>query len=252
MNASAAFPSFTFPERKTDAIGGKALVQTLTPGPGEVREREIFQQVSDGNLPNFMRTPELVSFDTTKGNVCFAVLPDYLCVGTDDDFVRVPMFPTTAQRIANILSATMPTRFLVNQIWKLATIHLAPLPMSLNREATATFMEHNRYIESQKAQRGGLIAGHKKDIVLTKGLFSYSENVAIYGWHQLDGKPIQPLNYTSHNRHYVDYSHGVRLVSRSVLLNGEPVDFIDLLKDPARSVVVSDEGILPICAYPLE
>jgi len=44
--------------------------------------------------------------------------------------------------------------------------------------------------------------------------------VAIYGWHKLDGKPIQPL-YTGHVDWYVDYSHGIRLVSRTIYIDNK-------------------------------
>ncbi len=39
--------------------------------------------------------------------------------------------------------------------------------------------------------------------------------LAIYGWHRENGVAIQPLTIV-HKDTYVDYSHGIRLVSRAV------------------------------------
>jgi hypothetical protein len=47
--------------------------------------------------------------------------------------------------------------------------------------------------------------------------------VAIYGWHRSNGDPIQPLS-TVHGEYYADYSHGIRLVSRTAYVNGRAVD----------------------------
>jgi hypothetical protein len=44
-------------------------------------------------------------------------------------------------------------------------------------------------------QLGSLLVGHKKDVVLTPLLATtYPKDVAIYGWTELNGVPIQGLN----------------------------------------------------------
>lgn len=63
---------------------------------------------------------------------------------------------------------------------------------------------------------GGLIAGHRKDLI--QG--STPSNVAIYGWYDSDGNPIQPV-FTGHGGSYADYSHGVRLVRDTPPEEGE-------------------------------
>jgi len=72
--------------------------------------------------------------------------------------------------------------------------------------------------------------------------------VAIYGWHRLDGLPIQPLT-TVHVNTYVDYSHGARLVSRRVLVDGRDRDLGELLQDPNLAPLLSDEGALQVVGY---
>ncbi len=53
--------------------------------------------------------------------------------------------------------------------------------------------------------------------------------------------PIQPLS-TVHGACYADYSHGVRLVSENVLVDGGTRSIYDVLQDPVLSKVLSDEG----------
>ncbi len=65
--------------------------------------------------------------------------------------------------------------------------------------------------------------------------------IAIYGWHFPSGIPIQPLS-TIHSATYADYSHGIRLISDWVLLNGQIQPLYEVLGDPELSSLLSDEG----------
>jgi hypothetical protein len=85
------------------------------------------------------------------------------------------------------------------------------------------------------------VSGIKKDVVLSNRLDERPNRVAIYGWHKLDGKPIQPLN-VSHVSWYVDYSHGVRLIKRGIEIDGKPRDLKLVLFSEKWSPLLSDEG----------
>src|SRR5262249_44777139 len=86
--------------------------------------------------------------------------------------------------------------------------------------------------------------GDKKDLVLTNQLRAKPEQIAIYGWHVSSGHPIQPLSLW-HGKHYADYSHGVRLVSQVVLVNGMQASLYDVMSDPKLAQIVSGEGPIP-------
>ena len=45
-----------------------------------------------------------------------------------------------------------------------------------------------------------------------------------------------------HGARYADYSHGVRLVSATAYVNGQPRSLLDVLQDPWLADIVSDEG----------
>src|SRR5207249_1090590 len=97
------------------------------------------------------------------------VMPDYLAVGSNADWVRVPMNPYTAQRIADAFGCQLPTTRIADEVWRSATVKLVPLPLSVDRDAPATFAKHHALIEAQRAGEplGKLVAGAKKDVVVT-------------------------------------------------------------------------------------
>ena len=80
--------------------------------------------------------------------------------------------------------------------------------------------------------------------MLTNLLASNPGRIAIYGWHRLNGSPIQPLS-TVHGACYADYSHGIRLVSETALVDGKATSVYDMLQDPVLARVLSDEGPIP-------
>ena len=171
-------------------------------------------------------------------------------IGGDVDYVRIPLTPYTAQFIADMTGCVLPTRKMVDDIYNQADIKLAPHPLTQDRESLATFLQHNELIQGQLHNRNprGLIAGIKKDVVLTNELSARPGHVAIYGWHQLDGKPIQPLT-TVHVDWYVDYSHGIRLVDRLAEVDGKPMRIEEVLCNKELCGLLSDEGPLEFLEY---
>lgn len=126
------------------------------------------------------------------------------------DGIRLPMTYTQALTVAQRYNAELPTADIVDAIWKQADLKLSPKPMKPGPEMTskAYYVRHNQMIEEQIAGRNfTLIAGHKKDIIRQQR----PGRVTIYGWHRLNGKPIQPVS-SVHGENYYDYSHGVRLI----------------------------------------
>ena len=77
----------------------------------------------------------------------------------------------------------LPTRKMVNDIWTAAPVHVEPRPLTQDRDAPATFLQHHRLIEEQLAGtgRGALVTGIKKDVVVTNKLLERPNRVAIYG-----------------------------------------------------------------------
>lgn len=180
----------------------------------------------------------------------YYVAPDYLSIGSDDDWARTPLTPMAAQKIADSLHCFLPTRKIVDDIYKQARVKLEPVPMYAFRDSSITMWQHHLIIEGQRKGRKGLIAGIKKDVVISGKISrdAKPDRVAIYGWHRLTGTAIQPL-YTGHVNWYVDYSHGIRLVYRTIWVNGRAMDYIDVLKSPVFRRLLCDEEDCDLYRY---
>lgn len=245
-----------FPDRPTSAIGGAAFMERVKDMSLADREAAAVEEITSGNFPQYLRKLKSVAIETKSDDGkkivgTLEVMPDYLAVGSDEDFVRLPITPQSAQRIADALGCTLPTRKMVDAIDAASEVHLEPRPLTENREDAATFLQHHQIIEDQRQghELGQLVAGIKKDVVLTPRIFERTERLAIYGWRKLDGEPIQPLTIVHWDK-YVDYSHGARLVNRMMIVDGQPADVTALLEDPARCSIVSDEGKMKPGRYP--
>lgn len=217
--------------------------ETIADLPPKAREAAIVAEIIKGNIPEFQRKFCQVTAKANGHECVYEVMPDYLAVGSDQDFVRMPMTPGSAKQIADAFGCTLPTRKMVNDIYAAAEVKLEPKPLTEQREAVRTFVQHNATVEEQRAGKklGLLVAGDKKDVVISNKLKEKPNKVAIYGWHKPDGKPIQPL-YTGHGDFYADYSHGIRLVKKTVIVDGREMSVEQVLKDPTFSALLSDEG----------
>ena len=242
------------PPRPDNALTGSQFMQKIMDLTFEQREREIYKQISIGNIPEFLRilTKITSEFKDAEGinHICtYEMMPDYLAIGSNQDFCRIPMRPLTAQRLANLFGAVLPTSKLVDDIYKNALVKLEPVtfaPVGNENTVVQKFVEHNKAIENQRSAYRGvlgqLIGGIKKDVVLSNKIFDSTKDnrVVIYGWHQLSGVPIQPLTDV-HINSYVDYSHGIRLINEEMILDGEKVNIKSILTDPILFKVISDE-----------
>jgi hypothetical protein len=244
-------PSFgpVFPERASDAVSGSTFANSIITFPAnQTRENLIFKEFTSGNIPDFFKNFVELSITLNNYKIKYLVSPDYISIGNDQDFIRMPLSPLTYQKIANEYGCSLPTRKMVNQIWSAASVKLEPSPNGPPYDATmmgvAAAIKNNAKIEKLRSAHplGKLVAGHKKDVVLTKELVTKKNKVAIYGWFYSNGKVIQNLNSQDHDASYSDYSHGGRLIYRKVFINDQECDLYDVMKDKTLSYLVSDEG----------
>lgn len=228
------------------------------------RERAFLDTLLAGHIPQSMRTFAYFGIHYNDANgqphdLVVQVLPDYLTIGTDDDRFRVPLNPLTAQHVADVWDCVFPTYLLVNLIWHAAAGKVPPQPWGPPYDATMMstdrMVAQNVKIEttmrSMNIDPTGLVAGHKKDVIMTTQLASHPQQVSIYGWMQSNGSPIQGLPlYMGHENTYADYSHGNRMVARDCILDGSPDDLGRILMDSVLCTGVSAEGPLPFLRQP--
>ena len=258
LAAPSSAQQFALPPRPADAPPGSTIVAALEHLPRQEREERLLAEYLRGNVPAWLRTLVPVTVERPLGvrtvTVTFHVTPDYLAVGSDDDWFLTPLSPGVAQRIADVTGTSLPTPVMVDAIWRAATATLGPdsIAPSAAMITIPVFADHQRMVRARRnadpAPLGALTAGHKKDVVITARLDTLRGRVAIYGWHKPDGRPIQPL-YTGHGATYADYSHGIRLVDRRVEIDGVAHDLLELLRDPVLASLLSGEGALRTARY---
>jgi hypothetical protein len=243
------------PPRPAYALSGTDFAGFVSGMEAPKREEAILAQLLHGNLPDFLRKLRPVrlihEFEDKKTIVAtIFVMPDYLAVGSDRDFLSVPMDLYTAVGVASHLGFILPTKKMVDAIFEQSAFHLEPKPMPAGPQMRSTeyFLRHNLMIRNQRRELDcpldAIISGNKKDVVLSNRLARNQGRIAIYGWHRPTGDPIQPLS-TVHGAAYADYSHGVRLVSDIVLIDGKPLSIYRVLQDPKLAALLSDEGSIP-------
>ena len=243
------------PERNNSAITGTEFYKKAVAFHWHERDSFAVKEILAGNIPSFLKKFVAVHTSITDSagktiHAAYYVSPDYISIGSDEDWTRIPLSPMAAQQIADSFHCFLPTRKMVDDIYLAAKVKLEPVPMYAFRDSTITMYQHHLIVEGQRKLRKGLIAGIKKDVVLSGKVSRDKPNhEAIYGWHKLDGKPIQPL-YTGHINWWVDYSHGIRLIYQTIYVNGKPMDYIDVLKDNLLKKLLCDEADCDFYRYP--
>jgi len=240
------------------ARSGTEISQSMIGKSGAAREAIVWGAISNNEMPSWMNPANwpivLVNWldkDLIPHTLVMNVSPRYIEVGTDVDPFMAPMQPDTAQRSANKLNAILPSQKIVDDIWRwsVAKLPIAP-PKGFkipgpDMTDVRSWIAYNTSI--QKALNGSqaIMAGGKKDVVIGPKLDG--SRVAIYSTpFSGSGELRKSGNYqpysTIHTIDHVDYSHGVRLISRKAKFDGEDVDLKDIFENPKTSPMVSDQG----------
>lgn len=238
----------------------QSLLNKLSQLPVRQREDSLIYHMSNGWVPAYNFRFKKVSFEHRnasgkKYKISFWTSPDYLSIGTNENFIRMPLTPQAAQLLADQFHCVLPTTKMVDEIYKRASVKLPPIPLTENRDSLFTFTKHHLRIQKQLQNKvpKGIVAGIKKDVVQSTSVLksSKSNRVAIYGWHKLDGEPIQPL-YTGHVDWYVDYSHGVRLIYEKMLIDNHIYFVKDALNNPELARSICNDSICEVMRYDID
>jgi hypothetical protein len=191
--------------------------------------------------------------------------------------VRLCCSMRAAQWVADAHRAMLITAAISDAIWRASTLRIAPFSLSspslygfdpggavrfwleeqdgIERALAAAKTERLRR-DGMRAVFGGppdLLATLSKDYVLDHRLVQEPTRCAIYGWHQLNGAPIQaPETGASliHDLPFFDYSHGVRIVRDRAWLNGQPVALADIYRQRPELVTYQPGYPAPPIRHP--
>ena len=137
--------------------GGTTFAGSIAALPVAEREARILAEVTAGNVPPFLRKLVRASVSVGLLKASYFVAPDYLAVGSDDDYFLAPLTPHTAQVIADRLDCVLPTPKMVDDIWAHATVKLmpAPIPSSPAMTTVDVFLRHNEIVRAAWFEAGG-------------------------------------------------------------------------------------------------
>ena len=217
-------------------------------GPGSQREDLILQALANGEHP----AVQWAELTVRRGDerVTLVVATDAVKVGDATESVRVNVTPRTAQQIADLFGCVLPTTRICDLIWDQASAQLSPSFQTADAHMadTTRMVQHSRDVDAKLGGRPGLVANVGKDWVVSNRLSPGQGRAANYGWYDTRA-PNQRMWQTlglRHNLDHVDYSQVVRLVQRTVKLNG-----IEMSIDDARIAwAVSGEGPLTTWRIP--
>lgn len=232
----------------TEAKSGTDIFPTLDNRLGEKREDQVYALAAAGNFPAFLRQwIELpVSCDSIKGTVY--VMPDYFCVGTDEDYLYTPMGAINAERIGVLFNARLPTAKLVQLMYDKSCAQVAqpwgpPYDASMSR--TERWLQQTTKVRIAMrmtgAKPGELVEGHCKSIITSKKTMDgKGQMLGFWGWFKADGKPIQG-DSQAHGAGYCDYAHGAHYVMNEMVVEGEIMDMGEVLRHRDFYRLISDK-----------
>ncbi|MEQ1730893.1 MAG: hypothetical protein ABL982_21190, partial [Vicinamibacterales bacterium] len=191
-SAAFAVPAAAF------GSGGRAVMARVAgethPADSNAREAALVAAITSGNIPTWLRrwVPIRVELTTKSETISgiVKVLPDYLCVGTDSDYLHAPLDPVSAQQVADHFGVLLPTARICHAVYlqtptaqqidaitrDYSAHDSARRTARRGRDATSTaaYVEHSEAIQARMRDRGvtpgTLVAGHKKDVVISPRL----------------------------------------------------------------------------------
>jgi hypothetical protein len=117
------------PQRPAEAPAGSAFARAVAPLSEPERDALLA-----GNMPRFLRQvlPATLTAGLADGQpvrLTLCVLSDDLSLGSDNDFLLVPMGLDTALAVAARFGFVLPTRRIVDLIYREAAVRLRPQPL---------------------------------------------------------------------------------------------------------------------------
>lgn len=226
-----------------DLLTGSAFMRSLGTTTGPARETAIEQALRDRQYPVFLNG--LVDVPVASGALrgTIHVMPDFLGVGVGTDWIRMPMLPGTAQRVADALAMLLPTKKMADAIHAAAPVKVRMPFVATRKESNAAYSTADASIIRRTpagTRQGTLIDGQKK-YVLTASR-AHPRSVIIYGAENPDtgAWPLQPKSFV-HSDTYVDYSHGIRLIAPTMMVQGRgEIPVRDVMASPELAPLISD------------
>lgn len=230
----------------------------LKEGCPSERTGEVLSWLDAGKLdaPTWIRIP-------VRGGLEVEVMADVVSFGD----VRLCMSMVALQGIADAWNCLLLTAGISDAIWRAADIKFAPQPIDPNPGGAIPWMLYyaDRVADVEQLAleawlaESGWSGAFKPKLLVTLGKDytldsrqTWPENrddCCIYGWHWLNGSPIQSKKSGGsfiHPLRFYDYSQMGRLVRRNAWLDGEPVKLEDIYQKRPELVAYTTAMTDPI------
>src|SRR5438874_4609191 len=100
--------TLNLPPRPASAPTGRQFINIVSGMSLTDRDNWIYLQVTNGNVPDFLRTLVAVhangNVNGTNHTATYYATPDYVAIGNDADYFLEPMTPLLGQRLCDTLS----------------------------------------------------------------------------------------------------------------------------------------------------
>ena len=148
-------PILNLPERRKDAWSGTEFARQIESLSRIEREKAVVEAILSGNVPTFSKTLKPVEvtevIDGKAYTLLLFVTADYMAIGSDDDYLYVPLTPLAAQYLASKLNCVLPTKKVIDTIYHQAGLKLTPQPIAPSDSMTTVpvFVQHTDSIKQQ-------------------------------------------------------------------------------------------------------
>jgi hypothetical protein len=216
-------------------------------GDEGARHRVVLEQIARRNMPDTWDDWVTVTVTGKKGTIVeFDVSPHGLRIGTNEDWVEVPMDGPHFAAAAEILELSLATAWMVRQIHfraktqgglvhyfaaaeiaqSMGYVQWQPnAPDGQTMKSPEFFAERSRLIRewlaTHQIEDNVLISGYFKTIVPPIDGLTRRQGLEMLGGYSDEGEQVQPLSGGFHTKTFFDYSHNVRLAKNVVRVNGQ-------------------------------
>lgn len=103
-------------ETPANPISGTEFIANLKAKPAGERQEYVVQLLKEGHIPDFLREPLKVTKSVNGHTITYYTMPNVLAIGTNDDYVPVPMSAEMVREVALAYEMVPPTAKMVEQI----------------------------------------------------------------------------------------------------------------------------------------
>lgn len=249
----------------------------LDPSDDAARHHLVLAQVAEQNMPDSWDDWVTVTVNGRKGTVLeFDVSPHGLRIGTNDDWVEVPLDGPHSAAAADMLGARLATAWMVGQIYEAARskgrvaryFAATQIARSLGYDdwdpnapdgakmMSAEFFERRNallreWLQKNEVDDSVLVAGYFKCVVPPVDGVTRPGGLEMLGGYDDAGSRIQPLSGGFHEQSFYDYSQNLRLAKEPLRVDGRSMTLEEFWGNSSYAVEFGfRRSAVPNPAYP--